>query len=78
MKDLRDMVVEDVTEFLESRLPEVVGYEYAKTISDKIRCCVAEDVILCSAVQEEGCVWNQDDIRLAVGRILIEHLGIQT
>jgi len=37
---------------------------------------VIEDVICSSAWDEEGC-YNDDDIRLSIGRVLMERLGVE-
>lgn len=36
---------------------------------------VIDDVLECSAWEDEG-YYNEDDIRLAIGRVLIDRLGI--
>ena len=60
-----------------------VGSEYARYIlEDKgedgkstIMEDVIDDVLCASAWEDEGC-YNDDDIRLAIGRVLIDRLGI--
>lgn len=37
---------------------------------------VIDDVMETSAWEEDGC-YNEDDVRLAIGRVLIDRLGIE-
>ena len=48
------------------------GEEYRNTFMDD----VIEDVMCASAWEDEG-YYNDDDIRLAIGRIFMERLGIE-
>lgn len=58
----------------------VAGSDYAGDITDSIFEDVAEDVFWASAVDEtHDCLdFNTDDVRLAIGRILTERLGVQS
>ncbi len=61
-------------------LRKAISSDYVGDITDDIFEDVVEDVFMASAVDEtHDCLdFNEDDVRLAIGRILIEHLGIQS
>ena len=50
-----------------------IGEDYLRGIADEILDDVNEDV-RCSADED----YNEDDIRLAIGRVLCNRLGIET
>ena len=50
-----------------------ISTDYVGVIAEKIGSEVLEDVELCADSDE----WNEDDIRLAIGRVLCEKLGIE-
>lgn len=54
---------------------ESVSTEYTKIILDKIEDDIVSDVVETSAYEEDGS-YNDDDIRLAIGRVLINKMGI--
>lgn len=53
---------------------ESVSTEY-KIILDKIEDDIVSDVVETSAYEEDGS-YTDDDIRLAIGRVLINKMGI--
>lgn len=54
---------------------ESVSTEYTKIILDKIEDDIVSDVVDTSSYEEDGS-YNDDDIRLAIGRVLINKMGI--
>ncbi len=54
---------------------ESVSTEYTKIILDEIEDDIISDVAETSSYEENGS-YNDDDIRLAIGRVLINKIGI--
>ena len=54
----------------------VTGSDYAGDITDRIFEDVVENVFTTSAVDEShDCLdYNEDDVKLAIGRVLLDHL----
>ena len=50
----------------------IISDDYSDSIFDLIQDEVAEDVYTAA-----GRRFNDDDVRLAVGRVLVKHLGIE-
>jgi hypothetical protein len=66
----------DVRCFLESELKSAISDEYLNDICHAIRDEVLWDVKETSAWSENR-TWNDDDIKLAVGRVLMKKLGLE-
>lgn len=49
-----------------------ISSDYVRSIVDNLIDDVTEDVAATADVQ-----WNEDDVRLAIGRVLIQKLGIE-
>lgn len=59
-------------------MEKAVGSDYARCILEHNAFMndVINDVMECSAWNDEG-YYNEDDVRLAIGRVLINRLGIE-
>lgn len=68
-EEIEEIVVNDYTYRL---LLSAMAEEYAGRIADKIYDEVAQDLHECA---DEN--WNDDDIRLAIGRVLCKKLEIE-
>lgn len=62
----------DVREFMLSLLKKSISDDYVVYIADNILDDVVEDV----KETADRTEWNEDDVRLAIGRVLIDKLGI--
>ncbi len=62
---------EHVKRFLENGLKEVISVDYIKCIIDDITPAVSEDIRTSA-----GPYFNDDDIKLAVGRVLMTKLNL--
>ena len=71
--DISDLVVE-----IGMILTPAVGREYAWIISNRDEFCesVRQNIEETSAWQDEG-YYNDDDIRLAIGRVIMSQFGIE-
>lgn len=49
-----------------------IASDYVRSIVDTLIDDVTEDVLTAA-----DTLWNEDDVRLAIGRVLIERLGIE-
>lgn len=74
--ELLDELTEDVETFLFDNLSEAISDEYLEAIVEKLKPGVIDDVIDSSGFETEG-IWNEDDIKLALGRVLVEKLHIE-
>lgn len=59
-------------------MEKAVSSDYARCIlqNDSFMNDVIADVMECSAWEDEG-YYNEDDVRLAIGRVLIDWLGFE-
>ena len=71
--DPRKKLLDDIRKFLTNELPKVVSYAYSGDVISRIISDVMEDVEESSDFRTGGN-WNDDDIRLAVGRVLLDRL----
>ena len=67
---------DDVRYFLDRNLKSAISDDYVYDIRRAILDAVVADVVETSAFKENG-TWNDDDIKLAVGRVLMEKLGLE-
>lgn len=67
--------IRDIQADTQTLLSDAASDEYARPIMEHIYRDVADDVLECSAYKEEG-EYNIDDVKLAIGRILMDKLGI--
>lgn len=72
----RERLEEDVRYFLERNLKSAISDDYVYDIRRAIQDEVVADVIETSAYGENG-TWNDDDIKLAVGRVIMSKLGLE-
>jgi hypothetical protein len=61
--------------FLDVQFRDAISDDYRYDIRRAIQDDVVADVVETSDFRENGN-WNQDDIKLAVGRVLIARMGI--
>lgn len=52
-----------------------ISANYIKNILDAIEEDIIRDVIVCSSYEEDG-LYNENDIHLAIGRVLMDKMGI--
>lgn len=71
----KDELIADVKAFLEKNLKSAISDDYRSSIIGELTDDVVADVEETSAFGDDGS-WNTDDIRLAVGRVLSDRLGI--
>lgn len=67
---------DDVHYFLDRNLKSAISDDYVYDIRRAILDEVVADVVETSAFKENG-TWNDDDIKLAVGRVLMKRLGLE-
>lgn len=67
---------DDVRYFLDRNLKSAISDDYVYDIRRAILDEVVADVMETSAYSENG-TWNDDDIKLAVGRVLMNKLGLE-
>lgn len=67
---------DDVHYFLDRNLKSAISDDYVYDIRRAILDEVVSDVAETSAFKENG-IWNDDDIKLAVGRVLMNKLGLE-
>lgn len=67
--------MEELREDIERILVLSISKDYIKDILNAIENDVVRDVIVCSSYEENG-LYNEDDIRLAIGRALLNRMGI--
>lgn len=67
---------DDVRYFLDRNLKSAISDDYVYDIRRAILDEVVADVMETSAYGENG-TWNDDDIKLAVGRVLMNKLGLE-
>lgn len=67
---------DDVYYFLERNLKSAISDDYVYDIRHAILDEVVADVVETSAFGENH-TWNDDDIKLAVGRVLMNKLGLE-
>lgn len=67
---------DDVFYFLERNLKLAISEDYVHNICLEILDEVVADVTETSAFSKNG-TWNDNDIKLAVGRVLVKRLGIE-
>lgn len=72
----KERLEEDVRYFLERNLKSAISDDYVYDIRSKIQDDVVLDVMETSAYGEDG-TWNDDDIKLAVGRVLLRKMGAE-
>ena len=72
----KERLEEDVRYFLERNLKSAISDDYVYDIRSKIQDDVVLDVMETSAYGEDG-TWNDDDIKLAVGRVLLRKMGVE-
>jgi len=67
----------DIREMIVYLLGDAIGYEYARNLADDEEFSreVIEDVYSSSAWEDEHD-YNDDDVSLAIGRVLMYRLGI--
>ena len=63
---------DDFVETVMRELLNGVSGDYAGKIADAIAEDVADDVVECADLNE----WNDCDVRLAIGRVLLKTLGV--
>lgn len=73
--ELLDELSEDVETFLFDNLSDAVSEDYLDAVVENLKPGVIDDVIECSGFETEG-IWNDDDIKLALGRVLVAKLHI--
>lgn len=68
---------------IRNRIQYAVGSDYVRYIledkGEEDKCTFVEDVIddvMCSSAWDEEGYYNDDDIRLSIGRVLMDRLGI--
>lgn len=76
MRNERQKLVEDVTQRTYEMLQVAISDDYVNDIVRELVPDIIEDVETSSAFFDKGC-WNNDDIRLAIGRVLSERLKIE-
>lgn len=79
--DIRNELIADI----QLMLTHAVGAEYCKIILDShegvggstssILADIIQNILECSALENEG-YYSEDDVRLAIGRVLMERIGI--
>lgn len=67
---------DDVKLFLDVKFRNAISDEYRYDIRKAILDDVVADVVETSDFRENGH-WNEDDIKLAVGRVLMNKLGLE-
>lgn len=68
--------MKEIKIIINEMLSSAIGREYSERIlNDKFMNDVIDNIIECSAWKENG-YYNDDDVRLAIGRILIDRLQI--
>ena len=67
---------DDVKLFLDVKFRNAISDEYRYDIRKAIFDDVVADVVETSDFRENGH-WNEDDIKLAVGRVLMNKLGLE-
>ena len=75
-KSAEELLEMDVWAFLIRELKSAISEEYLYYICHAIRDEVLMDVKETSAWSENR-TWNNDDIKLAVGRVLMKRLGLK-
>lgn len=67
----------DIHELITRILESAIGYNYAMHIGEdeEFAKAVLDDIHASSAWETEQC-YNDDDVRIAVGRVLLYRLGI--
>lgn len=66
----------DIAEIIKSLLKITVGDDYVENIFDSVFEDVKEDVFTSSDYQNSGA-FNDDDVRMAIGRVLSKRLGVE-
>lgn len=75
-KDKEAEVILDCYNFVSDNIKSVVSDDYSTEILYDIIEDVIDNVKETSAYEDEG-TWNNDDIKLAVGRVLMGRLGLE-
>lgn len=65
--DITELIVEDVVYMFY----EIVSTDYIQEILDNVLQDIVDDVWLCSGAEDME-EYNKDDVKLAIGRVLIE------
>lgn len=75
-KKNRNEMVEDVMQNTHDLLAVAISDDYLGDIIRELSADIIADVETSSAFLDEG-YWNNDDIKLAIGRTLVTRLGIE-
>ena len=73
-KEYNSTMIDWIKEDLYHTLWNFVGFSYAESVYEEIVGWVIDDIIVSSAVSEGGW-YNDDDMRLAIGRGILKSLG---
>lgn len=75
MKVTEEAKMKELRRDIRSILSASVSTDYIGIILEEIEDDVIRDVAACSSYEEDGS-YNEDDIRLAIGRVLMNRMNI--
>ncbi len=68
--------MEELRQDIRRVLSTSISTDYIRNILDEIENDIIRDVVVCSSYEEDE-LYNEDDIKLAIGRVLMDRMNIR-